>query len=496
MSNYILAVDQGTSATKAIIFDDNARIIARGVSKLESQYPQPGFVEQDPEAIYSSVLSAVRKCVEIFQRTVSIELDKIKICGISNQRETVLLWDKSGEPLYNAIVWQCKRSVDICNKIKGTNLEEQVIARTGLVVDPYFSATKIKWLYENVEDVRTAIDKGRAYAGTVDAWLLYKLTGGKSYYTDYTNASRTLFFNINKMQWDSVLLRKFGLKSLRLPEAKPSAFSFGATKFGDIFPHSVKISAMIGDSHAAAFGETCFEPGSAKATLGTGSSILMNTGDKRVQSTEGLLTTICWSLPDRIDYALEGIIVTAGATVQWLRDQVGLFSHAMESEKMAASVPDNGGVYFVPAFSGLGAPHWKMDSKAVVSGLTFASNKNHIVRAALESVPYQIKDVITAMEKDSEIKLKELNSDGGMTSNKFVMQFIADVLKVNVRNIELADVSALGAAYIAGLEGGLFKDLESLKEINHQQRRYIPGDKRVLAQEYYKGWQEALKMIK
>jgi len=496
MSNYILAIDQDTGGTKAIVFDENARIIARGVSKLQSQYPQPGFVEQDPEAIYQSVLNAVRKCIDIFQRTVSIELDKIKVCGISNQRETILLWDKSGLPLYNAIVRECKRSVDICNTIKGAKLEEEIIARTGLVVDPYFSGTKIKWLYENVESVRAAIDKGDAFCGTVDAWLLYKLTNGKSYFTDYTNASRTLFFNIKKLQWDNVLLRKFGLKSLNLPEVKPSAFDFGGATFEGLFSKPVKIMAMIGDSHAAAFGERCYEAGDAKITLGAGSSILMNTGDKRVQSENGLVTTICWSLPDRIDYALEGVIVTAGAAIQWLRDQLGIITHAMESEKMAASIPDNGGVYFVPALSGLGAPHWKMDGKAIISGLTFASDKNYIVRAALESIPYQIKDVITVMEEDSQIKLKELNADGGVASNNFVMQFIADLLKTNVRNVGIADVSALGAAYMAGLQSGLFKDLEALKEINHPQRRYIPGDKRVLVQEYYKGWQEAVKMIK
>ncbi len=496
MSTHILAIDQGTSGTKAIIFDEKARILANGQTDLDSIYPQPGFVEQDAEGIYNNVLSAVRKCISLYQRSVRIELDDIKVCGISNQRETFVLWDKKGTPLYNAIVWQCKRSVDICNKIKGTKLEDEIVERTGLIVDPYFSGTKVKWLYDNNEDVRKAIDKGNVYGGTVDTWLLYKLTNGKSYYTDHTNASRTLFFNIHKMQWDSVLLRKLGLRDLNLPEVQPSAFNFGKSTFEGIFEKPIQITAMIGDSHAAAFGETCFESGDAKVTLGTGSSILMNTGDKRVESKNGMVTTLCWSLPDRTDFALEGIIVTAGATLKWMRDQLGLFIHPMETEKMAMSVSDNGGVYLVPAFSGLGAPHWKMQSKAMILGLTFNSDKNHIVRAALESIPYQIKDVITAMESDAKVKLKELYANGGITSNKFVMQFIADLLKVNVRNLGLADVSALGAFYIAGLQAGIFKDLEALKEISHQQRRYIPGDRRVLAQDYYKGWLDAIQLVK
>ena len=495
MSTYILAIDQGTSSTKAVIFNEQAQIVARGLSELQSIYPQPGYVEQDPEAIYQNVLGAVSKCIDVYRRSVDVELKNIRYCGISNQRATFLLWDKSGTPLCNAIVWQCRRSIDICNTIKETKLEEEIIKRTGLVVDPSFSGTKIKWLHDNVAEVKDAIKKGSAYGGTVDSWLLYKLTRGKSYFTDYTNASRTLLFNISTLQWDKVLLRKFGLKSLKLPEAKPSAFDFGKTTFEGLFSKAVKITGMIGDSHAAAFGETCFDTGEAKATLGTGSSILMNTGNTKVASSNGMVTTICWSLPDRTDYALEGIIISAGATLQWMRDQIGFFRHAKESERMAASTPNNGGVYFVPAFKGLGAPHWKMESKALLTGLTFASDKNHIVRAALESIAYQLKDVISVMESDAALKLKELFVDGGVTSNNLVMQFIADLLKVNVRNISIADVSALGAAYIAGLQGGIFKDLEALKELNHQQRRYLPGDNKEKAQLYYQGWLEAIKLV-
>mgnify|MGYP006282124181 CR=1 FL=1 len=492
---YILAIDQGTSGTKALLFNEQAKIIAKAFTELDSQYPEPGYVEQDPEEIYQNVLSAVRRCINIFQHDVHVELDEIQVCGITNQRETIVLWDKSGTPLYNAIVWQDKRSVDICDHISETKLKDEIIERTGLLVDPYFSGTKLKWLYDNVEEVQSAIDKGEAYCGTVDTWLLYKLTNGKRFYTDYTNASRTLLFNINRLQWDSVLLRRLGLRELNLPEVQPSAYDFGETTFEDIFPHKVKITSMIGDSHAAAFGETCFTTGDAKVTLGTGSSILMNTGDQRVESKNGLVSTICWSLPDRVDYALEGIIVTAGATIKWLRDNLDVFSHVMESEAMATSVQDNGGVYFVPAFSGLGAPHWKMASKALIAGLTFSSDINHVVRAALESIPYQIKDVILAMESDSKIKLKELNADGGITSNNFVMQFIADLLRSNVRSIGIEEVSALGAAYIAGLQAGIFKDLEQIKEFIHPQRRFVPGDKQNIAQEYYKEWLKAIKIL-
>lgn len=496
MSKHILAIEQGASSTKAVIFDERARILARGVTDIDIIRPQPGFVEQDPLAIYNSVISAVKKCVNLYQRSVRIELDDIKVCGIANQRETFILWDKSGTPLHNAILGPCKRSVEICEKIQTTKLADEIINRTGLVVAPYFSGTKIKWLVENDEDIQKAVDKGKVYGGTVDTWLLYKLTNGKSFYTDLTNASRTMFYNIHKMQWDTVLLRKLGLRDLNLPDVQTSVFNFGKSKFEDIFEKPVQIASMIGDSHAAAFGQTCFAAGDAKVSLGGGSSILLNTGDKPVASKKGLVTTISWSLPDRTDFALEGLIATAGATIQWLRNNVDMFTHPMETEQMATAVPDNGGVYFVPAFNGLGAPHWKTNSRAVISGLALESDKNHIIRAALESIPYQIKDVLTVMETEANVKLRELYADGGVTSNNFVMQFIADLLKVNVRSIAMDDVPALGAAYLAGLHAGIFDDLDSIKEINHQQRRFIPGDKRELAQVYYKGWQEAVKLIK
>ena len=491
---YILAIDQGTSGTKAVIFNDQGQLICKSTAELRSYYPHPGFVEQDPHEIYQNVLDAVGECLKAF-REMKRDVNAICACGISNQRETYLLWNNDGEPLYNAIVWQCKRSVEICNRLQGTTVEEDIRSRTGLIVDPYFSGTKVMWLYENESDVRKAIDNGQAKGGTVDTWLLYKLTNGHSYLTDYTNACRTLFFNIDEFQWDNVLMEKFNLTLLNVPDAVPSAFEFGETTFEGLLPRAIPITGMIGDSHAAAFGEGCFDSGDAKATLGTGSSILMNTGDKRVPSQNGMVSTMCWSLPNRTDYALEGIIVTAGASIKWLRDQLGLFIDTSDTERMARKVADNNGVYLVPAFSGLGAPHWKMSARAVISGLTFGADKNHLVRAALESIPYQIKDVISAMESDAGISLQELKCDGGMTANTFVMQFIADILNTKVTNVGIGDVSALGAAYMAGIGCGLYKDVSDLEQLPGRQHDFVPGPEKDKVKKFYQGWQKAVERI-
>jgi glycerol kinase len=498
MSNaYILAVDQGTSGTKTVVFDRTGRIVAKATTPLASSFPAPGFVEQDPAGIYQNVLASVKACLDQFQAQVSDDLGQIVTCGISNQRETCCLWDTSGAPLCNAIVWQCKRSVDICNRLKGSTVEAEVVKRTGLIIDPYFSGTKLIWLYENDIRIKKAVDAGQALFGTVDTWLLYKLTKGKRFFTDYTNASRTLFFNIDELRWDQDLLERFDLQSLKLPEARPSSFAYGASDFDGLLPHAIPISAMIGDSHAAAFGEGCFSPGTAKATLGTGCSILLNTGSKRIASTTGMVTTICWSTAERVDYALEGIIVTCGATINWLRDNLGLFAESHRTEAMAQSVPDTNGVYLVPAFSGLGAPHWLMDLKAAIVGLTFGCNKSHIVRAALESIPYQIKDVIAAMERDSGIALQALRADGGITANRFVMQFLADLLGTDVVNIGIQDVSALGAAYMAGLQQDLFDGIDQLAGSNVAQKSFQPGsesDQRK-ARKLHEGWSRAIRQL-
>jgi glycerol kinase len=492
---FILAVDQGTSATKTVVFDTHGQIVAQATEPLKSYFPQPGFVEQDPLEIYQNVLASVKKCLNQYQEIVSHDLAKIKACGISNQRETFVLWNHSGQPLSNAVVWQCKRSVEICNRLKKSDLEKEVNSRTGLIIDPYFSGTKIIWLYENDLRIRNAIDSGKVYFGTIDAWLLFKLTKGKSYCTDYTNACRTLFFNINDLKWDKYLLDKFNLQNLNLPRPQTSSHLYGQSDFEGLFPNKINISAMIGDSHAAAFGEGCFSSGTAKATMGTGSSILLNTGSMKVQSEHGMVTTICWSMTDRIDYALEGIIVTCGATINWLRDQLGLFADSHETEKIAQSIENTNGVYLVPAFSGLGAPHWKMDAKAAILGLNLGCNKKHIIRAALESIPYQIKDVITAMEQDSGIKLKELKVDGGITANSFVMQFLADLLETNVINIGLEEVSALGAACLAGLQQNIFSNIDQLKNLTTDRKQFSPDKDTKKVHASYEGWKKAVKQL-
>ncbi|MBD2757448.1 FGGY family carbohydrate kinase [Spirosoma validum] len=491
-NSYILAIDQGTSSTKTLLFDGEGRVAARASEPLTTNYFGDGYVEQDPEEIFRNVLTSVGKCIGTFAAEGG-NLKAVSACGISNQRETFVVWDEQGVPLHNAIVWQCKRSIGVCERLKTEGLEETIQAKTGLFIDPYFSGSKLIWLYENDETVRQAIDAGKAYFGTVDTWLLYKLTNGQQYLTDYTNASRTLFFNLKTLAWDQELLATFGLSTLNLPEPKPSSAFFGESNFNGLFDHILPITSLIGDSHAAAFGEGCFTPGTAKATLGTGCSIIMNIGETPTTSQYGMVTTICWSTEGRVDYALEGVIVTCGATIEWLKNSLGLFAESHETEAMATAVPDNGGVYIIPAFSGLGAPHWQMSRKASISGLTFGSTKNHIVRAALESIPYQIKDVIVAMEQDTGIPLEELMVNGGISANKFVVQFLADLLDKAVVNRAMPDVSALGAAYLAGLKTGLYQSLEHLQALNAGKTVIHPAGDGSSIQEAYMGWQSAIK---
>lgn len=489
--SYILAIDQGTSSTKTLVFDNEGKVAARASEPLKTFYRDNGFVEQDPQAIYENVLASVAKCLADFQLN-GFSVDAIKACGISNQRETFVLWDETGEPLHNAVVWQCKRSVAVCERLKKEGLQPLIRAKTGLLIDPYFSGSKLLWLYENKAQVKQAIDQGNAYFGTVDSWLLYKLTGGKNFLTDYTNASRTLFFNLKDLAWDKELLDLFGFSRLHLPQPQPSSSFFGQTNFGGLLKQPLAITAMIGDSHAAAFGEGCFSPGTAKATLGTGCSILMNIGAEPKDSEQGMVATICWSTEGRVDYALEGVIVSCGATIEWLKNDLELFADSKQTEAMATAVADNNSVYLVPAFSGLGAPHWDMKRKASISGLTFGCKKNHIVRAALESIPYQIKDVIVAMEADAGIDLQELMVDGGMTSNGFVLQFLSDLLERTVVNIGMADVSALGAACLAGLKAGVYRDIAQLKTF-HQEKSFVhPEPLQSKMKAWYQGWQKAV----
>jgi len=484
---YILAIDQGTSSTKTLIFDEQGKAVAKGSEPLTTSYLSNGFVEQDAEAIYENVIASVSACVKLFIQNGG-DINSIAACGISNQRETFVIWDKNGKPLHPAVVWQCKRSISVCDELKKKGLQQTINEKTGLIIDPYFSATKVIWLKKNVPAVRSAIENGDAFFGTIDTWLLYKLTQGKKYMTDHTNASRTMLFNLHTLQWDEELIASFDLQGIQLPVIQSSSHLFGETDLKGIFSKPIPVTAMIGDSHAAAFGEGCFEPGTAKATIGTGCSILMNIGNKPVRSGNGSVTTICWSIDDRIDYALEGVIVSCGSTIEWLKNELNFFTDSKETEALATAIPDNGGVYLVPAFSGLGSPHWDMERKASITGLTFGTGRNHIVRAALESIPYQIKDVIASMQLDAGIDLKELMTDGGISSNQFVIRFLSDLLNKKVVTIGMPDVSALGAAYLAGLKVGVYSSIDALKKLNTDKNEYLPAKDTRHVRKYYEGW--------
>lgn len=489
----LLAIDQGTSGTKAVVFDLRGAVVAKATADLASSYPRPGFVEQSPDGIYNSVLEALRRCL-IALREAGGDPGSIAACGISNQRETFLLWDDRGKPLAPAVVWQCKRSVAVCDRLRAEGLEDEIRSRTGLLIDPYFSATKLLWLMENDPEVRRAVQGGARF-GTVDSWILYRLTRGFVHATDLTNASRTLLFNLDDLAWDRWLIDRWGLSGLRLPEVRPSAYAYADVDFEGLLRHPVPVASMIGDSHAAAFGEGCTVPGAAKATLGTGSSILMDVGPRRAEQAGGMVSTICWSTGDRVDRALEGIVVSCGATIQWLRDSLGLFAASRDTEAMARAVSDNGGVHLVPAFSGLGAPWWKPGAKGALCGLTFASTRNHVVRAALESIPFQVADVIAAMTGGGSVQLASLAADGAITENAFVMQLLADTLGRPVVNPGIGEVSALGAALLAGLGAGCYRGLDEIEALPRRERRFEPGPGAAAAREAHAAWRETVRKI-
>ncbi len=499
MKKYILAIDQGTSSTKTILFDEQAQAVAKGCVDLKTNYFDNGFVEQNAEDIYQNVLDSVTECLNDFTQK-GLEITNIMSCGISNQRETFVLWDKDGKALAPAVVWACKRSINICNELIEKGQNDFIKKKTGLLLDPYFSGTKLLWLLENDSALKDKFQNGEVYFGTVDCWLLYKLSNGTQFKTDYTNASRTLLFNIHTLKWDNEILEKWELSNLNLPEVCASSYAFGIVNWGEILnlnkSFSTPMTSMIGDSHAATFGEGCFEKGTAKVTLGTGSSIMMNIGDKAVLSNSGMLTTICWSTQERVDYALEGAIVSCGSTIEWLKSQLGLFSSPAETEAMATAVTDNASVYLIPAFSGLGAPHWQMSRKASIEGMTFGTTKNHIVRAALESIPYQIKDVVEAMEKDMQAALKSISVNGGMTKNNFVIHFLADLLGIPLNKQRNPDVSALGAAYLSGLKSGVYENIEQLSAINKKQtEQVLANPENKLPNKGYQGWKEKIANI-
>ena len=496
MKKYILAIDQGTSSTKTILFDELGQAVAKGSVDLKTSYFDNGFVEQNPEDIYQNVLDSVTECLNDFTQK-GLHIADIVSCGISNQRETFVLWDKDGKALAPAVVWACKRSIAICTDLIEKGQNEGIKQKTGLLLDPYFSGTKLLWLLENDSELKEKVVNGEVYFGTVDCWILYKLTNGAHFKTDYTNACRTLLFNIHSLQWDTEILEKWELSNLNLPQPCPSSHDFGTINWGEILnletAFSIPMTSLIGDSHAATFGEGCFEKGTAKVTLGTGSSIMMNIGDRAVLSDSGMLTTICWSTENRVDYALEGAIVSCGSTIEWLKNELQLFSTPAETAAMATAITDNAGVYLIPAFSGLGAPHWQMSRKASIEGMTFGTTKNHIVRAALESIPYQIKDVVQAMEKDMQAALKSISVNGGMTQNPFVIHFLADLLGIPLNKQRNPDVSALGAAYLSGLKSGVYESIEQLSAINKKQTEQVLADaNNKLPRKGYEGWKDKI----
>ncbi len=490
MKKYILALDQGTTSSRAIIFNHRGEIVKMAQKEFTQYYPHPGWVEHDPMEIWGSQSGVAREVME----TAGIRPEEIAAIGITNQRETTVIWDKNtGKPIYNAIVWQCRRTAEICEELKRRGLEEYIRENTGLVIDAYFSATKIKWILDNVEGVREKAERGELLFGNIDTWLIWNLTRGKVHVTDYSNASRTMLYNIKELKWDEKLLDELKVPKSMLPEVKPSSYIYGYTDpniFGGL---QIPIAGIAGDQQAALFGQACFKAGMAKNTYGTGCFLLMNTGEERVKSQNGLITTIAWGIDGKVEYALEGSIFVAGAVVQWLRDELKLIHDAKDSEYFAKKVEDSNGVYLVPAFTGLGAPYWDMDARGVIVGLTRGANKNHIIRAALESIAHQTRDVLEVMEEDSGISLKELRVDGGAAANNFLMQFQSDILGVPIKRPDIIETTALGAAYLAGLAVGFWSCKEEIWEKWNVNKSFEPQMEKDKREKIYKGWKEAVK---
>jgi len=486
--SYILALDQGTSSSRAIIFDKNKNIIASAQQEFPQYYPKPGFVEHDPEEIWESQYRTALRAIE----TAGISASEISAVGITNQRETSILWNRlTGKPIHNAIVWQDQRTQSYCESMRLQGLEEHVRSVTGLPIDTYFSATKIRRILDDVPEARTLQNQGNLLFGTVDTWLLWKLSGGKLHLTDYSNASRTMLFNIKKCVWDESLLELFQIPKSILPEVTDSSKLYGYTS-AELFGAEIPIAGMAGDQQAALFGQRCFYAGEAKNTYGTGCFMLMNTGKEHIKSDSGLLTTIAWGLDGEITYALEGSVFIAGAAVKWLRDGLKIIKSARETEEIASSVASNEGVYVVPAFSGLGTPYWDMTAKGTITGITQGITDKHIVRATLESLAYQTRDVLEAMTLDSRIELKELNVDGGASANDFLMQFQSDILNTKVIRPEIIETTALGAALLAGLAVG-FWSREEIYDMRRIDKVFLPKMPEKERDMLYSGWLDALK---
>ena len=487
---YIIALDQGTTSSRAVLLDHDANIVGIAQREFTQIYPKTGWVEHDPMEIWATQSSTLN---EVVAKT-GITSDQIAAIGITNQRETTIVWNKNtGKPVYNAIVWQCRRTAEFCDQLKAKGYTDYIRNTTGLVVDPYFSGTKVKWILDNVEGAREQAEKGELLFGTVDTWLIWKLTQGRVHVTDYTNASRTMMFNIHSKQWDDKMLEILDIPRSMLPEVKNSSEIYGQTNIGGKGGVRIPISGIAGDQQAALYGHLCVNAGQAKNTYGTGCFMLMNTGDKAITSQNGLLTTICCNAKGEPAYALEGSVFIAGASIQWLRDELKIVHDSADTEYFAQKVPDCNGVYVVPAFTGLGAPYWDPYARGAIVGLSRGANRNHIVRATLESIAYQTKDVLEAMLSDSGEKLQSLRVDGGATANNFLMQFQADILNTQVERPTVKEVTALGAAYLAGLATGFWKDLEELRDKASIERTFLPDQNEAKQQRRYKGWKKAVK---
>jgi len=489
---YVLALDQGTTSSRAILFDSRGNVVGMVNQEFPQIYPRPGWVEHDPYDILESQVSVAKKLL----RTVNVEPNQIAAIGITNQRETTIVWDKkTGKPVYNAIVWQCRRTASMCDELKAQGLADLIKRKTGLVIDAYFSATKLEWILQNVPGVLEKAKKGEIAFGTVDSWLIWNLTGGKVHATDVSNASRTMLFNVSDLRWDEELLDMFNVPRSALPQVFPSSHIYGVTD-KDIFGVEIPIAADIGDQQAALFGQMCVRAGMVKNTYGTGCFILMNIGDKPIFSRSGLLTTVAWKLKDEVCYALEGSVFIAGAAIQWLRDELRMVESAQETEQIALSVPNSAGVYVVPAFVGLGAPYWDMYARGAIFGLTRGSKKEHIVRAVLESIAYQTRDVVEVMCEECQTELKTLRVDGGASKNNFLMQFQADILNVPVERPKVNETTALGAAYLAGLAVGYWESMEQIESQWQLDRKFVPNMDEKEREELYKGWRKAVERAK
>jgi len=489
MKKYILSFDQGTTSSRAILFDKAGQIVEVAQKEFTQIYPKPGWVEHDPMAIWGTQSGVAREVIE----TAGIRTDEIAGIGITNQRETTVVWDKTtGKPIYNAIVWQCRRTADIVDKLKEDGHADYIKETTGLVLDAYFSGTKVKWILDNVKGAREKAEKGDLLFGTIDTWLIWNLTRGKHHVTDYSNASRTMLFNINTLEWDEKMLEILDIPKSMLPTAKPSSHLYGTTDANTFGGARIPIAGIAGDQQAALFGQTCFEAGDVKNTYGTGCFMLMNTGEKIIKSQHGLLTTIAWGLDGKVTYALEGSIFIGGASIQWLRDEMRLITDADDSEYFANKVNDTNGVYVVPAFAGLGAPYWDMYARGAIVGLTRGANKNHIIRATLESIAYQSRDVMDAMTGDSEIDLNTIRVDGGAVKNNFLMQFQSDIVGKEVVRPKVTETTALGAAYLAGLAVFFWKSIEDIKANDEVGRVFKPQMSHEEKERRYGKWQRAV----